>query len=219
MQETDPHRRRVHSAAAPSRTAATVLVIVITILVTAAAAYPGHGVPPADAAPAPSPGDSLVRPDAVWPVTGEAPAAARPRVERAWEPPATPWGPGHRGVDVHGHAGQWVRAAVGGRVSFAGRVAGRGVLSVELLGAPPDGTPLRTTYQPVRPLVSEGERVTSGEVIGVLEAGGSHCRRGCLHWGLLRGERYLDPLSLLPPRLLSRRPARLLPTLGVPLPR
>ena len=46
-----------------------------------------------------------------------------------------------------------------------------------------------------------------GTVIGHLSAAGSHCAPAtCLHWGLLEGERYLDPLTLLP-----KRPVRLLP--------
>ncbi|MEV4190815.1 hypothetical protein [Streptomyces toxytricini] len=93
-----------------------------------------------------------------------------------------------------------------GRVHHAGPVAGRGVLSLTLPGG------LRTTYEPVRPLVAEGEAVTAGQVVAVLEAGG-HCgARPCLHWGLLAGEEYLNPLGLLP------RPApRLLPAAGAAL--
>ncbi|MYW08344.1 M23 family peptidase, partial [Streptomyces sp. SID2563] len=88
--------------------------------------------------------------------------------------------------------------------------------SVELAGT--GDPPLRTTYEPVRPLVAEGDEVTAGQVVAVLEAGQFHCAAGCLHWGLRRGEAYLDPLSLLPPSLLRRGPSRLLPVYGVPLP-
>jgi hypothetical protein len=50
-------------------------------------------------------------------------------------------------------------------------------------------------------------------VIGYAEAGHADCPDGCLHWGLLRGDVYLDPLSLL-------RPAhpRLLPLLSLGYP-
>ncbi|MEV1082239.1 M23 family metallopeptidase [Streptomyces sp. NPDC050211] len=143
------------------------------------------------------------------------PVGVRPSVVRGWEPPATTYGRGHRGVDLTATPGTPVRAVAPGRVSFAGRVAGKGVISVELTetGAPP----LRTTYEPVSPSLKKGDEVEAGEVVGTVEAGGSHCTTRCMHWGLLRGETYLDPLKLLPPWLLNRGPSRLLPVLDAPL--
>lgn len=44
----------------------------------------------------------------------------------------------------------------------------------------------------------------AGQVVALLTEG-SHCPVPCLHWGLLAGEAYLNPLTLLPrptPRLL-----------------
>ncbi|MFF8814879.1 M23 family metallopeptidase [Streptomyces pactum] len=142
--------------------------------------------------------------------------AGRPVVVRGWEPPPQPWAAGHRGVDLAARPGQPVRAAAGGRVVFTGAVAGRGVLSIEL-----DGTgscPLRTTYEPVRASVRKGDRVSAGQVVGVMAPGPSHCPVGCLHWGLLRADHYLDPLSLLPPWMLRGGPSRLLPVFGIPEP-
>ncbi|GHE74120.1 hypothetical protein GCM10014715_30830 [Streptomyces spiralis] len=148
------------------------------------------------------------------------PVGVRPPVLRGWEPPATEYGPGHRGVDLAAPPGAPVRAVAAGRVSFAGPVAGRGVVSVELAGT--GAPPLRTTYEPVRPAVREGDEVDAGEALGTVEqtapGGASHCATGCLHWGLLRGGAYLNPLLLLPPWLLNPAPPRLLPVLGVPLP-
>ncbi|KIF79299.1 peptidase M23, partial [Streptomyces sp. 150FB] len=132
------------------------------------------------------------------------PVGPFPSVERGWEPPDTVYGPGHRGVDLAAPPGTPVRAPAAGRVSFAGRVAGRGVVSVSLSGT--GDPPLRTTYEPVDPLATEGDLVAAGQVVAVTAAGPSHCAAGCLHWGLLRGRVYLNPLSLLPPDLL-RRPA------------
>ncbi|MFI8074866.1 murein hydrolase activator EnvC family protein [Streptomyces sp. NPDC086033] len=141
------------------------------------------------------------------------PVGARPTVLRGWEPPATAYGRGHRGVDLAAPPGSPVRAVAPGRVSFAGRVAGKGVVSVELTG-----TDLRTTYEPVTASVEKGAEVAAGEVVGTVAPTGSHCTTACVHWGLRRGEAYLDPLSLLPPWLLRRGPSRLLPVLDVPLP-
>ncbi|MDR6977623.1 murein DD-endopeptidase MepM/ murein hydrolase activator NlpD [Streptomyces sp. 3330] len=167
---------------------------------TGARALPG---PPVPARPVPAIGRA-------WPV------GDRPAVLRGWEPPAGPYARGHRGVDLAAAPGAPVRAVSAGRVSFAGRVAGRGVVSVELsaTGQPP----LRTTYEPVRAAVRKGDEVAPGQVVGTVEPTGSHCARTCVHWGLLSGRTYLDPLSLLPPWLRRSGPSRLLPVLGVPLP-
>lgn len=164
----------------------------------------------APAAPAVPAGPAVPAVARVWPV------GSRPPVVRGWEPPATPYARGHRGVDLATAPGALVRAVAAGRVSFAGRVAGRGVVAVEL--AATGEPPLRTTYEPVRASVRAGDRVVAGQVVGAVEPADSHCTGGCLHWGLLRGETYLDPLSLLPPWLRRSLSARLLPVLGVPLP-
>ncbi|MGY5118602.1 peptidoglycan DD-metalloendopeptidase family protein [Streptomyces sp. 900105755] len=168
----------------------------------AAEARGGAGGPPPPAGP---PVPAVAR---AWPV------GVRPPVLRGWEPPATVYGPGHRGVDLGAVPGAPVRAVAAGRVSYAGRVAGRGVVSVALTG-----TDLRTTYEPVTATVEKGQEVVAGEVVGTVEPGGAHCgARSCVHWGLLRGDTYLDPVLLLPPWLLNAGPSRLLPVLGVPLP-
>ncbi|MPY58963.1 M23 family metallopeptidase [Streptomyces spongiae] len=164
--------------------------------------------PPGDEEKPPGSGPPVVAVGRNWPV------GLRPSVVRGWEPPATAYGRGHRGVDLAADIGAPVRAVAPGRVAFAGRVAGRGVVSVELTGT--GEPPLRTTYEPVRASVEKGDEVGAGTVLGALEAGTSHCPTACLHWGLLRGDVYLDPLSLLPPWLLSRGPSRLLPVAGVP---
>jgi murein DD-endopeptidase MepM/ murein hydrolase activator NlpD len=59
-------------------------------------------------------------------------------------------------------------------------------------------------------VVSPGDRVTAGQRIGTLQAGHPGCAAtACLHWGLLRGDEYLDPLQLASPG-----PLRLLPWNG-----
>ncbi|WP_327318139.1 murein hydrolase activator EnvC family protein [Streptomyces sp. NBC_01235] len=183
------------------------LVLFLLITMVASVAWANPQAPPRALAPPPAPVPAIGR---GWPV------GTHPAVVRGWEPPATPYARGHRGVDLAAPPGAPVRAVAPGRVSFAGRVAGRGVVAVELrdTGEPP----LRTTYEPVRVSVRKGDEVSPGQVIGTVEPRGSHCAVTCVHWGLLRGEAYLDPLSLLPPWLLRRGPSRLLPVLGVPLP-
>jgi hypothetical protein len=119
-------------------------------------------------------------------------------VARWFEPPRTRYGAGHRGVDLSAAPGTPVLAAGAGRVSYAGLLAGRGVVVV-VHGE------LRTTYEPLTASVRVGQLVTAGAVLGRLSTFG-HCPAGCLHWGLLRAAVYLDPLQLL-----RRGPSRLLP--------
>lgn len=174
-----------------------VLALFLTLL-TCAPQASGSPPPPLPGIP-PPPVPAIAR---TWPV------GSHPLVLRGWEPPATVYARGHRGVDLATPPSTPVRAVAPGRVSFAGRVAGRGVVSIELTG-----TDLRTTYEPVSVTVKKGDEVEAGEVVGTVEITGSHCATTCVHWGLLRGETYVDPLGLLPPWLLGRGPSRLLPVL------
>ena len=121
-----------------------------------------------------------------------APLARPLDVVRPFAPPSSAFGPGHRGVDLGGEAGEPVLAPGAGTVRFAGDVAGRPVVSIEHAGG------LRTTYEPVRPAVAAGAAVAPGQVIGHLEPGHLGCTTAaCLHWGAKRGEEPLNPLGLL----------------------
>ena len=134
-------------------------------------------------------------PVGAWPLV-----PAPPRVVAGFDPPPSPWAAGHRGVDLLGSVGQRVRSALPGTISFAGRIAGRGVVVV-------DHGDTRTTYEPVTAATAMGHAVVAGAPIGRLELAGSHCfPRACLHWGWRRGEDYLDPLGLV-----GAGPVRLLP--------
>ncbi|MFI7010590.1 murein hydrolase activator EnvC family protein [Streptomyces sp. NPDC050145] len=145
----------------------------------------------------------------IWPV------GDRPAIVRDWSPPASPYGPGHRGVDLAAPIGAPVRTVAAGRVSFAGQVAGRGVVTVELTDS---GTPpLRTSYEPVATSVRKGDQVAAGTALGTLELPTGHCppsAPSCLHWGLRRATTYLNPLTLLSPTALPPTPPRLLPLWG-----
>jgi murein DD-endopeptidase MepM/ murein hydrolase activator NlpD len=112
--------------------------------------------------------------------------------------PAQNWLPGHRGIDLVGSAGTQVHAAGSGIIFFAGQVGGKGVVVVK------HGV-LRTTYEPVVASVTLGARVRAGDVLGTLQPGNSHCASAttvtCLHWGLIRGTTYLNPLALVQKRV------------------
>jgi murein DD-endopeptidase MepM/ murein hydrolase activator NlpD len=123
----------------------------------------------------------------------------RPSILRGFDPPAQRWLAGHRGVDLAATPGQLVRSAGPGEVTYASRIADRGVVVVS------HGL-LRTTYEPVDASVTVGSNVMGGDVLGTVGPGG-HCNARCLHWGLRRGEQYLDPLLLL-----NQQPPVLKPT-------
>lgn len=147
--------------------------------------------PAAGAAPVPSraPADVFTPP---LPVT----------VVTPFQPPPTPYGAGHRGVDLAAAVGTTVAAAADGVVVYADRLAGRGVVSIEHRGG------LRTTYEPVRALVEAGQPVGRGDPIGVVEAGHEACTpAACLHLGARMPDRvYLDPLALFRPWRVRLKP-------------
>lgn len=174
------------------RSGVAVVLAVVTVGVLAPAAATAEPVPPA-ASPVAAPAAR-----AAW----VAPLPGEPVVGRPFEPPPHRYGPGHRGADLVGAPGSPVLAAGDGVVVFAGMVAGRPVVSIDHAGG------LRTTYEPVDPVVGAGQAVARGSPIGMLASGHDGCpAAACLHWGLRRDEDYLDPLALLaPPRI------RLLPT-------
>ncbi len=169
------------------------------------AAVPTAGfaaVPSAAGAPAGAPAGPVALPQ-LW----RWPLLPAPRVLRAFDPPAKPWLPGHRGVDLAAFPGQPVLSAATGVVVFAGPLAGRGVVSVEYGG-------IRSSYEPVVPLVRPGDRVVVGQPVGLVAPLPVHCgTRTCLHWGAFASlsvpRRYLDPRSLV-----GAGPVRLVPPGG-----
>jgi murein DD-endopeptidase MepM/ murein hydrolase activator NlpD len=121
-------------------------------------------------------------------------------IVRGFEVPAGTYGPGHRGVDVGGRMGEAVRAPAGGRVEFAGPVAGR--TWVSLLVAPG----VTVTVGPLLDVrVTAGQRVRALAPVGRLGPG--HGRTS--HLSLRVDGVYVDPL----PYLLDRPRPRLAPLL------
>lgn len=119
------------------------------------------------------------------------PYGEKPVVLREFAVGSHNWLPGHRGVDLAVPVGATVLAAGDGTVIYAGRLNDRSLVSIEHN----DG--IRTTYEPVLAVVSVGDRVNRGEIIGTLDSG--HCMfESCLHWGAKRGsDGYFNPMSLL----------------------
>jgi murein DD-endopeptidase MepM/ murein hydrolase activator NlpD len=109
---------------------------------------------------------------------------------RSFEAPATPYGAGHRGIDIGAATGSPVRAPADGVVSFASTVVDRPVLSIQHA----DG--LISSIEPVTAAVSAGATVSAGQVVGVV-ATGAHCSGRCVHFGVRRHGQYLSPLLVL----------------------
>ncbi len=168
MQLPLPHPIRGHG-----RRPLVVVAVVLVVLVSLARP-PGAAGEPVTPVPV-----------GVWPLQPQ------PQVVRAFDPPDSAWGAGHRGVDLAGTIGEVVHTSLAGRVTFASPLAGRGVVVV-------DHGSTRTTYEPVAAAVHIGDQLARGQPIGTLELAGSHCfPRACLHWGWRRGSTYLDPLLLV----------------------
>lgn len=181
----------------------------LSLIVSAAALASGLSTLPTPATPALSPlAESVSQGGPATPVRGAvaAPSGAprrasarwlypltpRPRVVARFSAPPGPYAAGHRGVDLAATVGAVVRAPTGGTVSFAGVVAGRHVLVLSHPGG------LRGTFEPVSGSVPVGTAVEQGGAVGTVDPGAGHCSPAtCLHWGVLRGATYLDPLRFV----------------------
>lgn len=129
-----------------------------------------------------------------WPLSPE------PAVLRAFDPPAKPWLSGHRGVDLQSGANAaQVMSPEAGTVTFVGVVVDRPVITIDHGG-------IKSSFEPVESTLTAGTAVSKGDVIGTVLTG--HCGvTPCLHWGVRRGEEYLNPLSFV----RDLRPSVLLP--------
>lgn len=119
-------------------------------------------------------------------------------VERYFDPPATRYSSGHRGIDFAARSGSPIAAPASGTVHFSGPVAGKPVLTVRV-----DEHTLYT-FEPIHSPLQHGDAVTRGSNLGTVDAGG-HCPGTCVHLGVRVSGEYVNPL-----RFFADRP-RLLP--------
>jgi murein DD-endopeptidase MepM/ murein hydrolase activator NlpD len=116
-------------------------------------------------------------------------------VLRPFEQPEHDYGAGHRGIDIAAITGVIVTSPAPGIVLFAGRVAGRSILTID------HGGGVVSSYDPALASVSVGDVVAPGQPVAVLEGAAQHCDTGCLHVGVRRQGEYIDPLPFfLPPK-------------------
>jgi len=121
-----------------------------------------------------------------WPVVGP--------VVRGFDPPTSPYGSGHRGIDIATAIGSRVLAAAPGVVSFAGQVGGALFVSVD------HGGGLVSSYSWLSSiLVRKGDVVGEGAAIALSGQGHPGVSPPHLHFGVRRDGAYVDPLQLLSP--------------------
>jgi murein DD-endopeptidase MepM/ murein hydrolase activator NlpD len=121
-----------------------------------------------------------------WPVVGP--------VLRAFDPPDSPYGSGHRGIDIAVPYGTSVRSPAAGTVKFSGRIGGALFVSID------HGGGLESTYSWLSAtLVASGDRVGAG--LPIANSGEGHPGTAVphLHFGVKRNGVYVDPLSMLAP--------------------
>jgi murein DD-endopeptidase MepM/ murein hydrolase activator NlpD len=124
--------------------------------------------------------------DWMWPVSGP--------VIRGFDPPDSPFGSGHRGIDIAAGVGTPVRAAAAGAVTFAGPVGGRLFVTVG------HGAGLESTYSFLSSLaVRRGDTVARGQTIGRSGSGHAGALVPHLHFGVRLDDVYVDPLAYLSP--------------------
>ncbi|AXJ10538.1 M23 family metallopeptidase [Arthrobacter sp. PM3] len=137
------------------------------------------------------------------------PLSPRPTLLRAFDPPARPWLSGHRGVDLAAaNDGAPLLAPAAGTVVFVGFVVDRPVITLD------HGNGLRSSFEPASSELAVGASVAAGGVLGHVRAG--HCGPSppCVHWGLRRGDEYVNPLAFV----MDLRPSVLLPPLAAGAP-
>jgi murein DD-endopeptidase MepM/ murein hydrolase activator NlpD len=121
-----------------------------------------------------------------WPVTGP--------VIRGFDPPGSPYGSGHRGIDVAAPVGTLVRAPSAGVVTFAGNVGGRLFITIDH-----GGGVLSTCSFLSSLLAHKGDLVVQGQGIGRSGSGHAGDTTPNVHLGVRLAGQYVDPTGYLAP--------------------
>jgi murein DD-endopeptidase MepM/ murein hydrolase activator NlpD len=126
-----------------------------------------------------------------WPVAGP--------VIRGYDPPGSPYGAGHRGIDIAATVGTPVVASAAGIASFAGPVGGQLFVSVD------SGNGVVASYSFLSAIrVHKGDVVAAGTVVGLSGSGHVGETPAHLHFGVRVDGAYADPMSFLaPPSVVS----------------
>ena len=121
-----------------------------------------------------------------WPVSGP--------VIRGFDPPGTPYGSGHRGIDIAAPTGTLVRAPAAGVITFAGNVGGRLFVTIDH-----GGGLLSTCSFLSSLLVHRGDVVVQGQDIARAGTGHAGDPMPNVHLGVRLAGQYVDPMDYLVP--------------------
>ena len=107
---------------------------------------------------------------------------------------------GHRGVDLAASTGTPLFAPADGVISFAGKVAGKSVVTIR-------HGELTSTFEPAVTKFSVGVFVKRGQNFAHVEGGSDHCGTTCVQWGLKRKNRtYANPERMTVKRRIVLKP-------------
>jgi hypothetical protein len=121
-----------------------------------------------------------------WPVIGA--------ILRGFDPPDSPYGAGHRGVDIAAAVGTMVLAPDNGVVTFAGPVGGRLFLTIDHGGGVTSTASWLTSL-----LVRKGAHVVRGQPVATTGWGHPDLTVPHLHFSVRLDGAYVDPLAYLGP--------------------
>jgi murein DD-endopeptidase MepM/ murein hydrolase activator NlpD len=125
-----------------------------------------------------------------WPGSGP--------IVRGFDPPASPYGTGHRGIDIAAPIGTAVIAPAPGQVTFAGKVGGHLFVTID------HGAGLESTYSWLSSIaVKKGDLVDAADTIAASGPGHATDVVPTLHMGVKLHDVYVDPLDYLGPISVS----------------
>jgi len=125
-----------------------------------------------------------------WPVVGP--------IVRGFDPPTSPFGSGHRGIDIAAATSTVLVAPEAGQVTFAGPVGGELFVTID------HGDGVRSTMSWLSSiLVRRNDLVERGQPVAVSGHGHAALETPHVHLGVRLGETYVDPLDYLGPPEVS----------------
>jgi murein DD-endopeptidase MepM/ murein hydrolase activator NlpD len=128
--------------------------------------------------------------DWVWPLVGP--------IIVGYDPPDSPYGSGHRGIDIAAPVGTLVVAPAPGTVTFAGPVGGRLFVTIDHGGGLLSSDSFLSGL-----LVRKGDVVARGQAVARTGEGHAGEEVPHLHFGVRLDGAYADPLDYLAPPTVS----------------